>query len=213
MPRWLMPLALIAASSAWGGSLVYTTLTSWQSSSPGSSAVLDFESSSISYYGSYSSSPYTFTAAAGGLYLLGGAASGTGSGHYLTTDGASTILNIALATGIYGVAFNLGSNSGSPATGSILATDINGATYLTGSFTTSGPSDTAAFWGLRNDVQLASIRITFVSPVQPQIDNVRYSSTALPSQDPAVPEPGTWILAVSSLGLVLLLRNALAKRQ
>lgn len=193
-------LIAMAACPAWAGS-IYTSLSAWQASSPGSTAVLDFESVSPAFYSSFSNSPYSFTAS-GGLYVLGGAAAGTGSGHYLTTTGAQ-VLNIGLTTGVYGVAFNLGSNSGTTAIASILAIDTNGIQYLTSSFTTSAPSSPAMFWGLRNDVQLVSVKITFASGINPQIDNVRYSNTALPPQGPVTPEPETWLL-VATGGVVLL---------
>ena len=207
MWRGLISLSITIAAThpAWAGSMVYTSLPSWQASAPGSTAVLDFESVSVAYYGSFSSNPYSFNPSSGGLYVLPGAAAGTGSGRYLTTDGAS-VLNISLAAGVYGAAFNLGSNSGSPATASILATDINGAQYLTSNFTTSGPAGPAMFWSLRNDVQLVSIRITFTPAIQPQLDNIRYSNTALPPQGPVVPEPAPWSL-VAIGGILLLVRR------
>ncbi len=196
-------LIVIAACPAWSGS-IYTTVSAWQASSPGSTAVLDFESFSPAFYSSFSSSPYSFTAS-GGLYVQGGAAAGTGSGHFLTTTGAQ-VLNIDLTTGVYGVAFNLGSNSGTASIASILAIDTNGLQYLTNNFTTASPSSPAMFWGLRNDVQLVSVKVTFASGINPQLDNVRYSNTTLPSQGPVNPEPETWLL-VATGGVVLLFRH------
>ena len=204
MRRWLISLSITIAMAqpGWAGSIVYTSLSAWQASVPGSTAVVDLESVSVAYYSSLSSSPYSFSPSSGGLYVLPGAAAGTGSGHYLTTDGAS-VLNISLAGGVYGSAFNLGSNSGAAATASILAIDINGAQYLTNSFATSGPAGPAMFWGLRSDVQLVSIKITFTPVIQPQLDNIRYSNTALPPEGPVVPEPPTW--ALLAIGGVLIL--------
>ena len=184
---------LVPGASA--GSFVYTSLSAWQGSSPGNSTVLDFESSTVSYYSTFSWSPYAFAPSNGGLYLLPGAASGTGSGNYLTTDLAST-MTITLASGVYGVAFNLGSNTSSTATASILGIDANGVQYSTSGFGTAGTTGTAAFWGLRNDVQLVSVKITFTGGVHPQLDNVRYASAALPAQGPGAPEPATWLLVL-----------------
>ena len=212
MPRWFIPFSIsaaLAACPAWAGSFVYASLASWTASSPGSTAVLDFESYSPAYYGSFSYSPYAFTAS-GGLYILGGAAAGTGSGHYLTTTGDST-LNIALAAGVYGVAFNLGSNSGAAAAASIVGTDANGVQYSTSGFTTSGPPGPAMFWGLRNDVQLVNVKITFTSGIQPQVDNVRYSNTALPAQGPATPEPETWALVATGIAALFFRRKLLPR--
>ena len=144
--RAILSFVLLIAGTlpAVAGSLVYTTSTNWQASSPGGSATLDFESSNAGYYNSFVYSPYTFTAGTGAEWIQNNAAAGTGSGHYLTTD-ISSILNIALGTGVYGVAFKLGSNSGSPAPATIVATDVNGLLYTTSGFTTSGPSGPAAF--------------------------------------------------------------------
>jgi PEP-CTERM motif len=191
---------------ATGGSFVYTSLSAWQASSPGSTAVLDFESTSPAFFSSFSSGVFAFTSTASGLFVLNGAAAGTGSGHYLTTSGG-TDLTITFASGVYGAAFNLGSNSAAAASASIVAIDVNGVQYSTGSFTTSGPAGPAAFWGLRNDVQLASLKITFASGAQPQVDNVRYSNIALPPQGPVIPEPGTWWLAGSGVALLLIRRR------
>jgi hypothetical protein len=186
-------IAFLAPASA--SSFVYTSLTAWQASSPGNPVVLDFESTPIAYYASFASSPYSFTASTGGLYVLGNAAADTGSGNYLTTSGATGV-TIALGSGVYGVAFNLGSNYGTPETATIIATDANGVNYTTSGFTTSGSAGPAAFWGLRNDVQLVNVRITFTGVIQPQLDNVRDSNIA-PDSGPAVPEPASWILIAS----------------
>ena len=203
--RMYFGLMLAMMLPAAGGSLLFPSVTAWQASSPGSSAVLDFESTGPAFFGTFSSSPYLFSSTASGLYVLGTAAAGTGSGHYLTTSGG-TDLTISFASGVYGVAFNLGSNSGTPATATIVAIDVNGAQYSTGAFTTSGPVGPAVFWGLRNDVQLTSLTITFASGIQPQIDNVRYSNTALPPQGPVIPEPATWWMVGGGV-VVLLLRR------
>lgn len=181
-------------------SFVYDTLSAWQASSPVSPGVLDFESSSIGYYGSYSYAPFTFTAGSGGEWIFGGATAGTGSGHFLATD-TSTTLNITLATGVYGLAFNLGANSGSPQIATIIATDANGIQYTTSGFTTSCPAGPAAFWGLRSDAQLVNVKISYAA-VLPQLDNVRYSNTPLSSGDPPIPEPGSGLLLFTG-GLVL----------
>jgi len=59
---------------------------------------------------------------------------------------------------------------------------------------------------LRNDVQLASIKVTFSSAILPQVDNVRYSNIALPPQIPGIPEPEPWALVLTG-GVLLLLKR------
>lgn len=203
-----LAILAIAACPAWAGSFVYSSLAAWQASSPGSTATLDFESASPAYYTGFSYSPYSFSAN-GNLYVLPGAAAGTGSGRYLTTV-SSPVLDLSLGTGVFGIAFNLGNNSAGAAPASIRATDINGVQYFTSSVTTSAPAGPAIFWGLRTDVQLVSVRITFTA-ILPQLDNVRYSNTALPPQAPSIPEPETWVLIVTGLVLLMLKRRPTAK--
>ena len=205
MLKLLISLSLAATLPLGAGTLVYTSLTSWQASTPGSNTVLDFESTTPAVYTTFAYSLFTFAASSGSLYVLPGAAAGTGSGHYITTDISQT-MNIIFAPNVYGVAFNLGSNAAAAATASIVATDIHGTQYSTSGITTSGPAGPAIFWGLRADVQLSSIRVTFTT-AQPQLDNVRYSNTALPPQGPVIPEPAPWTLVAAGGVLLLVLRN------
>jgi hypothetical protein len=199
-------LLLTMMLPAAGGSFVYTSLSAWQASSPGITTALDFESTSPAYFGLFSSGVFSITSTGSGLYVLNGAAAGTGSGHYLTTSGGTDLI-IALAAGVYGLAFNLGSNFGAAATASIVATETNGVTYTTSAFTESGPAGPAAFWGLRNDAQLSSVRIVYTSTIQPQVDNLWFSNTSLPPQGPGIPEPGTSWLAGSGIALLLFTRG------
>ena len=204
MSKYYILLLTIMPPAA-AGSFVYTSLTAWQSSSPGGTTALDFESTAPGYFGLFSSGVFSITSTGSGLYVLNGAAAGTGSGHYLTTSGGTDVI-IALASGVYGVGFNLGSNSSAAATASIVGIDANGVRYTTSAFTTSGPAGPAAFWGLRSDVQLTSVKIVFTSTIQPQVDNLWYSNTTLPSQGPVIPEPGTWWLSGSGFLFFLFTR-------
>ena len=208
MLRWLVLLSLSATAITCpvrAGSLVYTSLAAWQASSPGTTTALDFESTSTGLYSSFSYSPYSFTAPGDYIIVNTPAPAGTGSGHYLTSLGSS-VINITMASSVYGIAFNLGSNAASAATASILATDINGLQYLSNSVTTSGPSGPAIFWGLRADVQLATIKVSFSTAI-PQLDNLRYSNTALPPQGPVIPEPAPWALVATGGVLFLVIRH------
>ena len=210
--RLLLTLTMLATTTqgtSWAGSLIYSSLTTWQASTPGSTTVLDFESSSTGLYSSFSYSPYSFTPTNDWLVINSPAAAGTGSGHYLTTLG-SNVINIAVSAGVYGIAFNLGSNAGASANASILATDINGIQYLTSPLATAGPAGPAIFFGLRTDVQLATIKVSFTTAI-PQLDNIRYSNTALPPQGPVIPEPSPWTLVASGAVLFLVVRNPTSK--
>ena len=210
MSKWLISLSLAVTCPGWAGSLIYSSLTGWQASTPGSNTVLDFESTSPGVFTTFAYSPFTFAASSSTLYVLPGAAAGTGSGRYITTDLAQT-MNIVFASGVYGIAFNLGSNSATAASATIVATDINGSQIVSSGITTSGPAGPAIFWGLRADVQLANIKVTFTT-AQPQLDNVRYANTALPPQAPSIPEPAPWTLVALGGVLLLVLRNPITSK-
>ena len=205
MAHRLVIFLLTACVPSLAGSMVYTTLSAWQTSAPGVTSVLDFESSTPAFYSSFTWSPFSFAASTGGMWILPGANAGTGSGRYLTTDLAPT-LNISLASGVFGVAFNLGSNSTASQLANIVATDILGTVYTNNSIGTSGTAGPAIFWGLRSDKQLASIQITFTT-TQPQLDNLRYANAPLPPQGPVVPEPAPWALVAAGAVLVFLRRR------
>jgi hypothetical protein len=204
----ILAMGMVPAAAS---SFVYDTESAWQASNPVSPGTLDFESSTPGYYSSFTYTPFTFTAGSGWAVIAGGAAPGTGSGNFLSTDSSPTI-NITLATGVYGVAFNLGANSDSSAIATIIATDANGLEYTTSGFSSSGPAGPAAFWGLRSDAQLVNVRISYVA-LLPQVDNVRYSNTPLPPDgEPAIPEPGSGTLLFIGGGLILWALSAKSAR-
>ena len=203
-------IALLATPMAWGGFLVYTSSSDWLSSSPGNTNILDFSSVTPAYYSSFSYSPYAFQASSGGLFVLPGANAGTGSGTYLTTD-LATVLNITLGAGVYGIAFNLGANASTAVTGTVIISGTNGIQLFSTAVTTSGSPGPATFWGLRSDVPLAGVKISFTTN-NPQLDNLQYSNTALPSQGGSAPEPAPWaLLAAGGVALLLVCRPLTSK--
>jgi hypothetical protein len=195
--KFLITGAALLVAPVFAGALTYSTSTAWNAAGPVDGTVTFTDLTPGGYVSPLTVPPFVFTALVGSTLGITNAF-GPGTGNFIYTLKAMQISPVATGA-IFGLGFNIRCySSGCGSAESIIVTDVGN-----NSFTYSGVS-LPGFWGVRSDLAIANIRITFPTTSDTvAIDDVSFGSDATGGGTPAdTPEAATLILIGTGLGLI-----------
>jgi PEP-CTERM motif len=198
--------ALLAPSVATAASVVYTTLSAFQTAHPTQSVIEDFESFAPkdAFFPSISTPAVTVNAIAGGAGNVGVSSpgytnydpSGVPTPSSIVTANGDEAFEFVLAAPSFAIGMDLYLNDFGPATLSY----YNGSTLLGSVNFAATPGNKADNWvfsGFWNDVAPVT-RFTWISTLGGQlntgVDTLRTTG--------AVPEPATWAMMIGGFGAI-----------
>ena len=207
MKNKTLSLKLVAAivSMAVPGSagvLTFGSLSSWQSAGT-TTTTTTFDGVNIvaNTTTSYTVAPVTFVAATGYYLTVANTIYGPGSGNFLSSP-SPLLLNPN--SSVYGLAFDFNCYGCNGANGTVTVTDSGGTTFSPVTFSATGHT---TFFGVRSDLSIQSVRISFDSSngaPTVAVDNVASDTTA------PVPEPTTVLMIGGGLALMARLSKSIA---
>ena len=186
---------LVAPVSA--GALTYSTSTAWNAAGPVDGTLTFTGLTPGGYVSPLTVAPFVFTALFGTTLGITDQF-GPGTGNFIYTLKAMQISPVAVGT-IFGLGFNIKCySSGCSSAQSIVVTDVGNNSFTYSNIALPG------FWGVRSDLAIANIQVTFpTNSDYVAIDDVSFGSAATGGGTPAdTPEAATLILIGTGLGLI-----------